>query len=34
MEITYELGVLGSQGRVFMQKQSFGHLNIFLALEN
>ena len=38
MEITYEektfLGVLGSQGRLLMQKQSFGHLVLFLALQN
>ena len=38
MEITYEekhsLGFLGSRGRLLMQKQSFGHLNLFLALEN
>ena len=38
MEITYEekhsLGFLGSRGRLLMQKQSSGHLNLFLALEN
>ena len=39
MEITYEekktfLGGLGSQGRLLMQKQSSGHLNLFLTLEN